>query len=189
MGKVDGGDEESQEGNQEGLAIAGLSGGNGEFIIDLCMEISAEKALWEDFAVIARIIGPKMSQMEIKNWVFKNWGEDNVVKYIPKGFFVVVFAHESERCLILNQENWFVNGNPIYLQPWSPNFDPTPLAVYDSPVWIRLYNLLIEYWDDVVLETIGRSLGTLLEVDEHIIENNLYKFARMRIVAVQRIPT
>ncbi|GLJ44947.1 hypothetical protein SUGI_0946100 [Cryptomeria japonica] len=96
---------------------------------------------------------------------------------------------ESERCRILNQENWFVNGNPIYLQPWTPNFDPTPLAVYDSPIWIRLYNLPIEYWDDVVLEKIGRSLGTLLEIDKQIIENNLYKFARLRIVAVQRIPT
>ncbi|GLJ53949.1 hypothetical protein SUGI_1153030, partial [Cryptomeria japonica] len=73
--------------------------------------------------------------------------------------------------------------------PWSPNFDPTPLAVYDSLVWIRLYNLPIEYWDDVVLEKIGRSLGTLLEVGKHIIENNLYKLTRLRITAVQRIPS
>ncbi|GLJ24945.1 hypothetical protein SUGI_0477430 [Cryptomeria japonica] len=143
------------------------------------MEISTEKVPWEDFAVIARIIGPKLSRVEINNWVSKNWGDDIVVKYIPKGFFVFVFSQESERCRILNQENWFVNGNPIYLQPWSLNFDPTPLAVYDSPVWIQLYNLLIEYWDDVVLEKIGRSLGTLLEVDEEIIENDLYKFARL----------
>ncbi|GLJ47543.1 hypothetical protein SUGI_1004050 [Cryptomeria japonica] len=159
MGKVDGGDEESQEGNQEGPVVPGLSSSNGEFIIDLSMEISAEKALWEDFAVIARIIGPKISRMEINNWVFKNWGEDNVVKYIPKGFFVVVFSQESERCRILNQENWFVNDNPIYLQPWSLNLNLTPLAVYDSPIWIRLYNLPIEYWDDVVLEKNWKILG------------------------------
>ncbi|GLJ22218.1 hypothetical protein SUGI_0417550 [Cryptomeria japonica] len=174
LGKVDEGDEESQEGNQEGPVSEGCTSGKGDFVIDLSMEISAEKALWEDFAVIARIIGPKLFRMEINNW-----GEDIVVKYIPKGFFVVVFAQESERCRILNQENWFVNGNPIYLQPWTPNFDPTPLAVYDSRVWIRLYNLPIEYWDDVVLEKIGRSLGTLLDIDEQIIENNLYKFARL----------
>ncbi|GLJ53489.1 hypothetical protein SUGI_1141170 [Cryptomeria japonica] len=151
------------------------------------MEISVEKALWEDIAIIARVIGPKLSQVEINNWISKNWGQDTMVKYIPKGFLVVVFAQESERCQILNQENWFVNGNPIYLQPSSPKFNPIPLAVYDSPVWIRLYNLPIEYWDDVVLEKIGRSLGTLLEVDEQIIENNLYKYARLWIVAVQRI--
>ncbi|GLJ35255.1 hypothetical protein SUGI_0709380 [Cryptomeria japonica] len=75
------------------------------------------------------------------------------------------------------------------VMPWTPNFDPTPLAVYDSLVWIRLYNLPIEYWDDVVFKKLGRSLGTLLEIDEQIIENNLYKFAKLRIGAVQRIPT
>ncbi|GLJ49019.1 hypothetical protein SUGI_1034140 [Cryptomeria japonica] len=154
LGKADEGDEESQEGNQEGPASKGFTGGKGDFVIDLSMEISAEKALWEDFAVIARIVGPKMSRMEINNW-------------------------EAERCRILNQENWFVNGNPIYLQPWTPNFNPTLLVVYDSLVWIRLYNLPIESWDDVVLEKIGRSLGTLLEIDEQIIENNLYKFVRL----------
>ncbi|GLJ43799.1 hypothetical protein SUGI_0911820 [Cryptomeria japonica] len=158
LGKAEDGDEDLREGNQEGPVPKGCTGGKDEFVIDLSMEISTEKALWEDFAVIARIIGPKLSRAEINNW-------------------------------ILNQENWFVNGNPIYLQPWSPNFDPTPLVVYDSPVWIRLYNLPIEYWDDVVLEKIDRSLGTLLEVDEQIIENNLYKFVRLRIATVQRIPS
>ncbi|GLJ49221.1 hypothetical protein SUGI_1039330 [Cryptomeria japonica] len=189
LGKAEDGDEDSQERNQEGPVLGGCTCSKDEFVIDLSMEILTEKALWEDFAVVARIIGPKLSRTEINNWVSKNWGEDIVVKYIPKGFFVVVFAQESKRCQILNQENWFVNGNPIYLQPWSLNFDPTPLAVYDSLVWIQLYNLPLEYWDDVVLEKIGRSLGTLLEVDEHIIENNLYKFVRLRIVAVQRIPS
>ncbi|GLJ23528.1 hypothetical protein SUGI_0445730 [Cryptomeria japonica] len=127
FGKAEDGEEDLQGGNQEDPSPRGCSGSKEDFVIDLSMEISIEKALWEDFVVIAR--------------------------------------------------------------PWSPNFNPIPLEVYDSPVWIRLYNLPIEYWDDVVLEKIGRSLGTLLEVDEQIIESNLYKFARLRIVAVQRIPS
>ncbi|GLJ18318.1 hypothetical protein SUGI_0324130 [Cryptomeria japonica] len=153
------GEEDLQGENQEDPGSEGCSDGKEDFMIDLSMEISAEKALWEDFAVIARVIGPKLSRVEINNWVSKNWGEDTVVKYIPKGFFVVIFAQESKRCRILNQENWFVNGNPIYIQHWSSNFNPIPLAVYDSPVWIRLYNLSIEYWDDVVLEKIGQVNG------------------------------
>ncbi|GLJ54276.1 hypothetical protein SUGI_1164330 [Cryptomeria japonica] len=38
--------------------------------------------------------------------------------------------------------------------------------MYDKPVWIRLYNLPIEYWGDINLEKIGHYLGTLLEIDE-----------------------
>ncbi|GLJ10755.1 hypothetical protein SUGI_0134330 [Cryptomeria japonica] len=71
-------------------------------------------------------------------------------------------------------------------KPWSSNFDPLPLAVYSAPVWIRLYNLPIEYWSEIIQEKIGRKLGTLLEVDFDD-EDDLCKFARLRIAAIKRI--
>ncbi|GLJ26591.1 hypothetical protein SUGI_0515850 [Cryptomeria japonica] len=66
------------------------------------------------------------------------------------------------------------------------NFDPIPLVVYSAPVWIRLYNLPIEYWSELILEKIDRTLGTLLEVDFHY-EDDLYKYVCLRIAAVKRI--
>ncbi|GLJ18959.1 hypothetical protein SUGI_0339080 [Cryptomeria japonica] len=110
-----------------------------------------------------------------------------VIKFIPKGFFVVLFEDGEDRNQILNQENWFANNHAIYLQPWSSNFDPIPLVVYFAPVWIRLYNLPIEYWSEDLLEKIGRTLGTLLEVDFDD-EDDLCKYARLRIAVVKRIP-
>ncbi|GLJ21821.1 hypothetical protein SUGI_0407700 [Cryptomeria japonica] len=93
----------------------------------------------------------------------------------------------EDRNRILNQENWFANNHAIYLQPCSRNFDPIPLVVYFASVWIRLYNLPIEYWSEVILEKIDRTLGTLLEVDFDD-EDDLCKYARLRIAAVKRIP-
>ncbi|GLJ40726.1 hypothetical protein SUGI_0841860 [Cryptomeria japonica] len=82
--------------------------------------------------------------------------------------------------------NWFAQDHAIYLQLWSPNFNPLLLAIYTAPVWIRLYNLPIEYWSENVLEKISRTLGTLLEVDFDD-EEGLCKIARLRIDAVKRI--
>ncbi|GLJ16522.1 hypothetical protein SUGI_0282250 [Cryptomeria japonica] len=65
---------------------------------------------------------------------------------------------------------------------------PTRLAVYETLVWIRLFNLPIEYWGDQCLEKIGRTLGTLLEIDEGIVESDSYIYARMKIAAVEQIP-
>ncbi|GLJ23324.1 hypothetical protein SUGI_0441300 [Cryptomeria japonica] len=112
-----------------------------------------------------------------------------VVNFLPRGFFVVVFAKGSERNKVLQQENWFVEDSPLYIQPWQSNFDPLPLVVYDNPMWIRLYNLPIEYWGDSCLEKIGRTLGTLLEIDEKIIEEDLYSYARLKIAVVKIIPS
>ncbi|GLJ38710.1 hypothetical protein SUGI_0789000 [Cryptomeria japonica] len=119
-----------------------------------------------------------MSRKTIHDWVNNNCGKCIVVKFLPKGFFVAVFTEESERNHISKKENWYLGNNPLYIQPWTPNFDPTPLAVYEKPVWVRLFNLSIEYWSDSSLEKIGRTLGTLLEIDEEIIENDLYTYAR-----------
>ncbi|GLJ36868.1 hypothetical protein SUGI_0744910 [Cryptomeria japonica] len=95
-----------------------------------------------------------------------------MIKFLPKGFFVSIFPKEEDRDHIISLQNWFLDDHPLYIQPWSPNFDLTSLAVYDKLVWIRLYNLPIEYWSEACLETIKRSLGTLLEIYEDIIEGN-----------------
>ncbi|GLJ40233.1 hypothetical protein SUGI_0825940 [Cryptomeria japonica] len=100
---------------------------------------------------------------------------------------MVLFEDGKDKNRILNQENWFANNHAIYLQLWSPNFDPIPLAIYSTPVWIRLYNLPIEYWSEDLLENIGRTLGALLEVDFDD-EDDLCKYAHLRIAAVKRIP-
>ncbi|GLJ53945.1 hypothetical protein SUGI_1152900 [Cryptomeria japonica] len=112
-----------------------------------------------------------------------------MIKFLPKGFFVAVFLEEKEQNHVLYLKNWFLNNHPVYMQPWSPNFDPTSLDVYDKPVWILLYNLPIEYWSETSLEKIGRTLGTLLEIDEDIIEGDLYTYGRLKIVVVKTIPS
>ncbi|GLJ40235.1 hypothetical protein SUGI_0825980 [Cryptomeria japonica] len=158
-----------------------------DFEIDLSSETEEDRALWVEHAVICRIVGPKKSRSCIKEWIAKHWAMGLVVKFLPRAFFVIVFAEGSKRNRVLHQENWFMEDYPLYIQPWKSNFDPLPLVVYDSLVWIRLYNLSIEYWGDNSLKKIGRSLGTLIEIDEKIIEEDLYSYARLRIAAVKSI--
>ncbi|GLJ31259.1 hypothetical protein SUGI_0626930 [Cryptomeria japonica] len=115
-------------------------------------EVVDEKCVWEDHAIIARIVALKKPRQCITPWVEENWGRHIVVKLLPKGFFVAIFAKKEERDQALNLKNWFFDSHLLYTQPWTPNFDPLKLAIYDNPVWIRLFNLLIEYWGDPSLE-------------------------------------
>ncbi|GLJ20412.1 hypothetical protein SUGI_0370770 [Cryptomeria japonica] len=157
--------------------------------IDLIEELGDESDVWESNAIIAQFVGPKFPRNTIRSRIIENWGKHVMVKFLPKNFFVAIFKDGAERDKTLGLENWFLDKRLLYFQPWTPNFDPTPLAVYDKPVWIRLYNLPIEYWNESCLEKIRRNLGSLLEFDEDIIENDLYTYAIMKIVAVKRIPS
>ncbi|GLJ38024.1 hypothetical protein SUGI_0774120 [Cryptomeria japonica] len=102
--------------------------------VDLSEELEEESELWVKHTLIARIIGLNWSRRKIKNRVETSWADRTVIKFLPKGFFVVLFEEESERERILRQENWFADGHAIYIQPWIPNFNPLPLAVYTNPI-------------------------------------------------------
>ncbi|GLJ23011.1 hypothetical protein SUGI_0434200 [Cryptomeria japonica] len=107
---------------------------------------------------------------------------------MPKGFFIVVFASEEERQKVLEGGLWTMNSKPLYIQKWFRNFNPLKTEPYEKPIWIRLNNLPMEYWSEEALEKIGRSLGTLMEIDAEIATGNSYLYARMKLVAVRRIP-
>ncbi|GLJ47766.1 hypothetical protein SUGI_1008880 [Cryptomeria japonica] len=160
-----------------------------EMDIVLPEEIEDDIALWSEMVVIGRFIGARISRLQTRAKVKENWSQDVVLKFIPKGFFIVVFREETVRNRILNQQNWFFGSAHLYLQPWQSNFDLVPLAMYKEPIWIRLYNLPMEYWGESSLECIGRSLGTLLEVDEDIIENGSYLYARIKIAVIKKVPS
>ncbi|GLJ25045.1 hypothetical protein SUGI_0479320 [Cryptomeria japonica] len=123
--------------------------------IDLTEEFIDDNCMWEDLAVIARIIGSKKSRQNINHWIKGNWGNQVVVKFISKGFFVAIFTEKGTRDQILSSKNWFFDNLPLYIQPWTPNFNLTRLVVYKTTVWIRMFNLPIEYWGDQCLEKIG----------------------------------
>ncbi|GLJ45392.1 hypothetical protein SUGI_0955650 [Cryptomeria japonica] len=105
-----------------------------------------EKCIWEDLTIIARIIGLKKPIRCITPWVEENWGSHVVVKFPPKGFFVAIFIEKEARDQALYLKNWFFDSLPLYIQPWTPNLYLLKLTIYDNPLWIRLFNLPIEYW-------------------------------------------
>ncbi|GLJ22643.1 hypothetical protein SUGI_0426410 [Cryptomeria japonica] len=157
--------------------------------IDLSDCIEDEKEIFDRHAIIAKILGPKLPRRDIQTWVLENWGSNVRVKFLPKGFFVAVFSCEEDRNHTITLKNWFGKEHPLYIQPWVSNFDPTENATYDKPMWICLYNLSIEYWSEGCLEMIGRSLGTLLEIDGEIVEGDLYTYARLKVAATRTIPS
>ncbi|GLJ32128.1 hypothetical protein SUGI_0646940 [Cryptomeria japonica] len=170
------------------LPFNGGKGGHAEDVhLDFTKELKEDLVFWEDYAVIAKIIGLNWPRKEIRNWVECNWGKRTVTKFIAKGFFLVLFEEKEERIRALTNRNWFIKSHAVYIQPWMPHFDPALLAIYSEPVWIRLSNLPIEYWSEELWEKIGKTLGTLLETD-YDDEKDICKCAWLRIATVKRIP-
>ncbi|GLJ21652.1 hypothetical protein SUGI_0403220 [Cryptomeria japonica] len=129
-------------------------------------------------AIICRIIHKIRTRVAIKSWIEGIWKMDCIVKFIRKNFFTVVFTLEEEGNKVILGGVWMFDDFPLYIQPRSPNFNPLKCSPYD---------LSIEYWNEECLGKIGRSLGTLMEVDEEILDEDQYVYARMNIVVVMEV--
>ncbi|GLJ26786.1 hypothetical protein SUGI_0522410 [Cryptomeria japonica] len=112
---------------------------------------------------------------------------NHIVKFLSKYLFVVIFTFEEEKERILQGGVWALNDLPLYIKKWHPNFNPAKLNPYDKLDWIRVYNLPIEYWLEEYLEKIGKSMGTLMEIDVQVAEGDSFLYAHLKLATVRTI--
>lgn len=55
----------------------------------------------------------------------------------------------------------------LYLNKWSPDFDPSVDVPKEAPVWVRLPNLPIHCWSYQSLQKIGNGLGRFIDKADH----------------------
>ncbi|GLJ25894.1 hypothetical protein SUGI_0496320 [Cryptomeria japonica] len=67
------------------------------------------------------------------------------------------------------------------------NFNPLTTESYDKPLWIQLNSLPMEYWIEEALEKIDRTLGTLMDIDVDLANEDFYLYARLKIATIRKI--
>ena len=83
---------------------------------------------------------------------------------IERGYFLFDFESKEDKDLIFRNGPYFMGSQGLYLNGWTPDFDPwadTPKAV---PVWVRLPNLPMHCWNPKSLEAIGSVLGKYIDM-------------------------
>lgn len=65
-------------------------------------------------------------------------------------------------------------------KPWVQFFDPSTESFNKIPIWVRLSNLTLHFWQDLVLEVVGEAIGDFMSVDSE--SPNVYKTMYARIL-------
>ena len=81
----------------------------------------------------------------VEAWVQRNWGslvKDGIKSYsVGRGFFVFVFKEEEDISLIFRNRPYFMGPQCLYLNIWTPDFDPTQVVSSAVLVWVCLPRL------------------------------------------------
>ena len=73
---------------------------------------------------------------------------------VPLGhdFFLIRFSLKEDFKAVLRKGPWFVGEHFLSIRPWEPNFKPSTAKVSSIAIWVRLYELPIEYYNAEALQ-------------------------------------
>jgi hypothetical protein len=136
--------------------------------IDLPPELPMKVALsLSERGLVGQFMGLWPSTRSTDNWIQRNWRPlitNSVTCYaVGRGYFIFEFISQEDRDLIFRNGPYFMGTQGLYLNRWTPSFDPASEVPKDVPVWVRLPNLSIHCWNPTSLQAIGNGLGCYID--------------------------
>jgi hypothetical protein len=117
--------------------------------------------------LIGQFTGLWPSPKSVEDWTQRNWSpliKEGVKSYfVGKGFFIFVFENPDDRSLIFRNGPYFMGPQGLYLNKWSPDFDPSQDVPSAVPVWVRLPHLPLHCWNQKTFQIIGNALGKYID--------------------------
>nr|POE89719.1 uncharacterized protein CFP56_49491 [Quercus suber]POE89722.1 uncharacterized protein CFP56_49494 [Quercus suber] len=141
-------------------------------------------------ALIVKVYGRPVGFNFIHNKLLAMWKPAGRLDCVGlgHGFFLTRLSLKEDYENILRKGPWFIGGHFLSIRPWEPNFHLATANVSSMAVWIRLNELLIEYYNAKALHQIGKSIGNVLRVDTHTATETKGKFARLCVQIVVNKP-
>ena len=104
------------------------------------------------------------------DWTQQNWKpllKHGVTSYqVGRGYFIFEFIDKEDKDLIFRNGPYFMGSQGLYLNRWSPVFDPNLDTPKEVPVWVRLTNLPAHCWGFDSLQSIGNDIGRFIDRED-----------------------
>ncbi|KAK4389820.1 hypothetical protein Sango_2319000 [Sesamum angolense] len=117
------------------------------------------------YALVGKFSHGYPSMQHLRRWILtQGFCGDFSVGAINARHVFIKFALEEDYTKLWIKSIWFVDGFPMRVFKWTPTFNPlqeSPIV----PVWVRLPELPIQFFDWEALFSIARLLGTPLRID------------------------
>ena len=142
-----------------------------KFLKLLCQEQPIKIALaLAERGLIGQFMGLWPSAKTADDWIQRNWRpqlKNSVTCYaVGRGFFIFEFITKEDQDLVFRSGPYFMGSQGMYLNRWTPDFDPTVDVPKEVPLWVRLPNLPVHCWNFHSLQKIGNGLGIFIDIED-----------------------
>jgi len=103
----------------------------------------------------------------VQKWVERNWSATIFgkisIRFCGRGYYTFHFETKEDRDLIFRNDPYFMDTRGLYLNRWTPNFDPEMDVPNVVPVWVRLSHLPLHCWGDDSVKAIENAVGKYID--------------------------
>lgn len=85
------------------------------------------------------------------------------IKFCGRGYYTFHFENKEDRDLIFRNGPYFMDTRGLYLNKWTPDFDPEMDVPNVVHVWVRLPHLPLHCWGDDLVKSIGNAVWKYID--------------------------
>ncbi|KAL7181462.1 hypothetical protein ACSBR1_040368 [Camellia fascicularis] len=117
--------------------------------------------------LVRYFIDKNMPYTLIKNNAFNMWMNKGLVDILKNDDGFIFFMFENRDCCIdvLEGGPWYVGGFLLILKQWHRMMKLSKEDKKTIPIWVKFYNIPLEYWDGDGLSRIASAVGIPLFMD------------------------
>ncbi|XP_061993262.1 uncharacterized protein LOC133711112 [Rosa rugosa] len=111
------------------------------------------------------------------------WGEIGPWRVIPigKGYFTFIFSSEEVLSMVWGKGAIALKPGILRFMRWTPNFSPSNQRNTNAQVWVRLWDLGLEFWEPITLFEISNGIGVPVKVDPSTLDRKFGLYARVLV--------
>ncbi|KAL8478482.1 hypothetical protein ACS0TY_030395 [Phlomoides rotata] len=138
-------------------------------------------------SLIARLIPAKgeepYSLEDLTQKLEATWNIYGGWKLLPigRGYYNVQLPNLEDRDRILGMTSWFLKLGVIRVQRWVRDFNPYKTNTSIAEVWVRPFEIPMEYFQTPIIHALASALGTVIKLDDRTRDWSMCHHARVLI--------
>lgn len=82
-------------------------------------------------------------------------------------YFIARFDDDNDYIRVLTKGPWVELGHYLVVLRWHPSFNPCYNSLGKTPIWVRVRNIPLHYYNRHFLWRLGNKIGRALKIDEN----------------------
>ncbi|KAK0608558.1 hypothetical protein LWI29_032416 [Acer saccharum] len=147
------------------------------------MEVAEDGSkAWKN-CLVGYFIEKKLPFSLVNNIAMRIWGNRGLLEVLAndKGFYFFKFSNDEACSNVLEAGPWLFAGRMVILKKWHPKLILSKDSYSKIPVWVKLFNIPHEYWNEEGLSHIASAVGKPLYADSLTESMKRISFARVCI--------